>query len=110
MKRELHSSLFNDGVLLLYTTSNGRGEEKEEATVSEATLKAKTTGKDEESMEDIVKRLQQKGCSRVMFSSLIEPRFQQMSSWRERNCLCLCWYISECGTKFSKDKTGVATF
>jgi hypothetical protein len=53
-------------------------------------LKAKTTGKDEESMEDIVKRLQQKGCSGVMFSSLIKPRFNRFEL--ERKKLSLCWY------------------
>lgn len=85
-----------------YPSGDSASRTSEDGVLFETTLNAKTSGEDEESMEDIVKRLQQKGASSgvLKFSRTL---IQQIRAG-EKDVVFVLVQVN--GAKFSKDEFG----
>lgn len=100
-QRQEHNALFTFQ-RRHYPSGDSASRTSEDGVLFETTLNAKTSGQDEESMEDIVKRLQQKGASSgvLKFSRTL---IQQIRAG-EKDVVFVLVQVN--GAKFSKDEFG----
>jgi hypothetical protein len=83
-------------------SASGGGSADDDSTMCETTLNAKIVGNDEESIEDVVKRLQQKGASSGVLK-FDKSEIRQIKAGEKEIVFVL---VQVNGAKFSKDEFG----